>query len=228
MRTRTWIAIAIAVLILAGGVLWITRESSQGASADDDGASWLFSLAAEGGTMEEGADGTYRLTLTGIDDPITAFTDRPDRDAGLLPLERAVQSWPQVFADAAPNAVLIEHTPTGDSDSFVVVLTNPTLVSATSLAFDAALVPSDVEPTGVNNLYPVPPRAFRAASLFIDDVQTTTVNFPPRAVCMSTAGSQITPPGSVTKSSETGAFDQQCKDAGGHVTYTEGEYQTIP
>jgi hypothetical protein len=234
VNMKRWTALGLAMLLAIGLTAWITSNRSRaevGASAPD-APSWLFSLSSDGGAMTKNADGSYLLTLTGADDAITAFTDRPVRDTAIVPLKRAVLVWPQVFASAAPNAVLVEHDPQGDSDSFVVELSDPKLLTASTVTFHAEVVDNAVQPASLtpitNAVYAVPPAVFGAASLFIDDVTTTTVNIPPSAVCTSSTGSEITPPGNVPTSSETGGFDSACTTAGGTVDHTAGEHETIP
>ncbi|CAB4912275.1 unannotated protein [freshwater metagenome] len=229
----------MAFLVVIGLTAWITSNrttdataSSGSSSASSSVPSWLFSLSSDAGSMKKNADGSYLLTLTGADDAITAFTDRPVRDTAVVPLGRAVIAWPQVFASAAPNAVLVEHDPSGASDSFVVVLTDPKLLNASTVTFRAELVQNDVQPASLkpiaNAQYVVPPTSFGTVSLFIDNVTTTTVNYPAMSVCISSTGGELTPPGSVTTSSETGSFDNACKNAGGTVEQTPGTHITMP
>jgi hypothetical protein len=234
-----WMAMVVAFLVFIGLTAWITSNrstvpASAAVSTSDSSSapSWLFSLSSNAGSMKKNADGSYLLTLTGADDAITAFTDRPVRDTAVVPLSRAVLAWSQVFASAPPNAVLVEHDPSGASDSFVVELTDPKLLNASTIRFHAVLVQNDVQPASLkpiaNAQYSVPPATFGTVSLFIDDVTTTTVNYPAMSVCMSSTGGELTPPGSVTTSSETGSFDTACKNAGGYVDHTPGTHYTIP
>lgn len=234
MKLSLWvplIAIAAGVLIVT---TWIGLSKSDTAitGSDSDAPSWLFSLSADSGTMTKSEDGSYELILTEADDVFTAFTDRPYRETAFIPLARAVQAWPQVFAASAPNAVIAEHAPTGGSDSFVVELSEPRLVDSSTLAFSALPVTNTVQPPSTKNVatsaYTVPPSTFEAVSLFIDDVTTTTVNIPAMSVCTSPTGAEITPPGSITTSSDNGSFDASCAAAGGRVEDTPGTHYTMP
>jgi hypothetical protein len=65
--------------------------------------SWLFTQTSTGGTFTTTADGTHTLTLTGVDPGVTAFTDRPDRDAAVIPIDQFVREWPSMFEDSAPT-----------------------------------------------------------------------------------------------------------------------------
>ncbi len=159
-----------------------TTESSTASTGDPaadtagEAPSWLFTLTSTGGTFSTDADGTQTLTLTGIDPGVTAFTDRPDRDAAVVPADRFVQEWPSLFEDSAPNAVLVEHEPSGESDSFVVTLFDPVLDGST-LTFTAEIVDgedhSDQIPGLTATPHSEPPASFSTVSLFIDDVSAT-------------------------------------------------------
>jgi uncharacterized protein YjbI with pentapeptide repeats len=147
--------------------------------------SWLFTVTSTGGRFSTDADGTQTLTLTGIDPGVTAFTDRPDRDAAVVPADRFVQEWPSLFEDSAPNAMLVEHEPSGESDSFVVTLFDPVLDGST-LSFTAEIVEGEDHSGQIPGLtatpHREPPASFRTVSLFIDSVsgtQTSGCNIKP-------------------------------------------------
>lgn len=166
-----------------------TETTAPAAESPDDTAdgapSWLFTVTSTGGTFSTDATGTQTLTLTGIDAGVTAFTDRPDRDAAVVPADRFVQQWPSMFEDSAPNAVLVEHEPSGESDSFVVTLFDPVLDEST-LSFTAEIVDgedhSDQIPGLTATPHSEPPASFSTVSLFIDSVggaQTGDCSAPP-------------------------------------------------
>ena len=168
----------VAFAAAIAGATWWTFDRSQ-----DQNPSWLFSHTASAGSLVKQSDGNYTLTLTGIDPHVMAFTDRPIRDAVIVPAGELIVNWPTLFADSPPNAVLVEHNPSGNTDSVVLTLTNPRLTtpataSATSadtatLTFDAALITTE-HPANLKRLarglHKTPPAAFANASLFIDDV----------------------------------------------------------
>ena len=234
MNVKKWSVVALAFIVVIVVTAWITSKhsSSPVAAGDSSARSWLFSLSSDSGTMKPNADGSYLLTLNGADDSITAFTDRPNRDSAVASIARAVEVWPKVFADAAPNAVMVIHDPKGSSDSFVVELTDPHLIGASTLTFHAKVLPADVmTPSSkqlAKSLYVTPPASFKAVSMFIDDVSTTTVNIPAKSVCVDKTGAQINPPGSVNTSAETGSFDDACHEAGGTIETTPGTHTTYP
>jgi hypothetical protein len=152
-----------------------TTDSPDDAAADTtaEAPSWLFTVTSTGGTFSTDADGTQTLTLSGIDPGVTAFTDRPDRDAAVVPADRFVQEWPSMFEDSAPNAVLVEHEPSGESDSFVVTLFDPVL-DGNTLSFTAEIVDGEDHSEQIPGLtatpHREPPASFRTVSLFIDSV----------------------------------------------------------
>ena len=166
-KALAWVA-ALGVLAIAiiGG-LWFVINQGKG-----DTPSWLFSHTATSGTFEANADGTYVLMLAGIDPHVIAFTDRPYRDSAIVSASDLVRDWADLFAAAAPNAVLIEHSPTGQDDSVVITVSNPQL-DGTTLRFDAELIADEASPNLqrlAGKIHASPPTTFARASLFIDDV----------------------------------------------------------
>jgi hypothetical protein len=157
-----------AVVLLAGAVgitWWVTSRDS---AADP---SWLFSHTADGGGFVDNGDGTYTLTLTGIDPHVLAFTDRPDRDAVVVDAAGLVGMWSDFFADSDPNAVLVEHGADGAADSIVMTLRSPSL-DERGLTFTAVPLVDEV-PVNLariaGGIKEVPSASFAAASLFMDD-----------------------------------------------------------
>jgi hypothetical protein len=112
------------------------------------------------------------LVVRGFDGQVTAFTDRPFRDAKILSVGWLVSSWNELFAGSPPNAVLVEHEPDGAARSVVVELSAPQM-SGGELTYAITVLLSVPEGrlarvAGVSHENPV--RAFEAVSLFIDDV----------------------------------------------------------
>lgn len=166
-KAFTW-SVAAAVLLVAsvGVFVWSLGERQ------DDTPSWLFSQTSNSGSLQDMGDGTVVLTLNDIDAHTIGFTDRPDRDSAILMTKDFVESWPTMFADSAPNAVLVEHRPDSEANSVILTLENPTLAGST-LTFDAIVLNEEVPQSVAKHagtLHPTPPERFEAASLFIDDV----------------------------------------------------------
>jgi hypothetical protein len=190
--TMWWalVAAALVLVVVGGGVVFAVRDRTPGDAvalgdpvADATGRTWLFSQTACSGSMSEQGDGTYRLTLEQVDDHVTAFTDRPDRDTAVIPASALYDSWSDLFADSPPNAVMIEHDPIGGSDSWVVELIDPVLEGSTVTFTAIVLGEEDHSPSArrhVQELYASPPATFGDVSLFIDDVDDgSAANKPP-------------------------------------------------
>lgn len=169
MSAKVLSIITATVVLAAGaaGAMWWFLDHQQ-----DQTPSWLFSHTSDSGSLEDNGDGSFTLTLNDIDPHTMAFTDRPNRDSAIIDTADLVERWPTMFADSAPNAVLVEHQATGEANSVVLTLENPSL-SGTTLTFDALVLTEEV-PQSVENhadeIHLMPPTTFEAASLFIDDV----------------------------------------------------------
>jgi hypothetical protein len=132
----------------------------------------LFSHTADAGEIRERADGSLELVLRSFDERVTAFADRPFRDAKIETVEWLVSAWDDLFADSPPNAVLVEHDPDGVAKSVVVELSSPRL-SGGELTYAVTVL--DAVPEGrlarvAGESHENPVRSFQAVSLFIDDV----------------------------------------------------------
>ena len=199
----------VAFAAAIAGATWWTIDRGQ-----DQNPSWLLSHTASAGTLVKNSDGGYTLTLTDIDPHVMAFTDRPVRDSVILSAAQLIEQWPTLFADSPPNAVLVEHNPSGNTDSVVLTLTNPRLTTPASaaagaapatagatsaatptLTFDATFIATE-HPSNLQRLtrgfHKTPPATFANASLFIDEVASqgpgTQELFCPSLTIAPTAG----------------------------------------
>lgn len=159
----TWALGGAAVAVVAtAGVWWIVDR--------DEPAAWLFSQTSDSGSLTTDADGALTLTLRDVDPMVTAFTDRPARDAELVTTTDFVAAWPTLFAGDPPNAVLVRRAPGGAAESVVLTLGTPTL-GADGVVFPAQQVAGDL-PDHLTALAdgarPPGPGDFDAVSLFID------------------------------------------------------------
>ena len=170
VRGSAAIAVAVALAVGVASGWWLgDREQSDVTAVQE---SWLFSHTADSGEIRERSDGSLELVLRSFDEQLTAFTDRPFRDAKIEPVEWLVSQWDALFADSPPNAVLVEHDPDGATRSVVVELSTPQM-SGGELTYGITVL--DLLPEGplarVAGLsHENPVRSFEAVSLFIDDV----------------------------------------------------------
>lgn len=231
-RSTTVVVVIALVALLAGAVTWMAVADDGGSSASatpagsgapaatdgdsTDEPSWLFSVTAAGGTFTPPTGDASVLTLTGVDRRLTAFTDRPDRDAATIPIGALFAAWPEMFASDPPNAVLAVENPDGDSVSLVVTLTNPRLDGDTA-TFDARIVQTRARRPELAALLQsaagTPPATFGTARLFIDDTTEITA-------CVDKDLELVNPPGEIaTDADDTdqATFRQECNAAGGHT-----------
>jgi hypothetical protein len=161
--------------------------SSAGSSADADGApaadeaaadvSWLASQTADSGRIEFTDGEATRLVLNDVDLHTIMFSDRPERLTDVVDTAAITEQWDELFADSAPNAVLVEHRPGGETDSLVVVLSSPVLdVASRTLSYDIEVLADEDHPESVSGLtgdvHDEAPTEFLAASLFIDNMSS--------------------------------------------------------
>ena len=174
MKRNRAMAAIVVIAAAFGAVGWFVGSRS----ANDDSPSWLFSHTAASGTVAENADGSYTITLTGVDSRVIAFTDRPNRDAGTIEASEYYANWQSMFGTSAPNAVLVEHTAVNGADSLVVTMYSPQLTT-NGLQFRATLLEDEdaiqrLQPL-VGALHVGMPSQFAGVSLFID-AWPTSVN----------------------------------------------------
>lgn len=214
-KSVSWFAALVVTAVVAAGATWflVGRDGSE--------PSWLFSQTADAGTFSTDADGVSTLTLIDVDPGVIGFTDRPDRDTAVIAVERFVEAWPTMFADSAPNAVLVEHQPDGESDSFVVELSDPRL-DGTTLSFTAEVLDGE-DHSGIAGVtvtpHTDPPAKFQTVSLFIDD---TPAGYFGNAFACYKDGKLLDPPGYTPASLHPDAappsdFEEECVEEGGEV-----------
>ena len=75
-------------------------------AADPNPINLLFVEEAAGGTLTGPDDQHLTLTLTGLRDYVTSYSDRPIRAASLMPNQQFVDMWHNYFRTSPPNAVL--------------------------------------------------------------------------------------------------------------------------
>ena len=216
---------------MIGGLGFVIGSRTSSSSASDSASnstnpspsdpSWLLPQPAQFGSMTPNPDGTYQLIMEGVDADVIAFTDRPDRDTGILTIPQMTKAWASAFADSAPNGVLVAHHLGAPADSIVVELFNPrfdgtTMTYTVRVLADENISKNIVGDTSTTQV-PTPAPTFFAASLFIDNLNL-------RYACLTTDGNQdeIYPPGDVPAGGPTQAWYAQCKAAGGGIGETFG------
>lgn len=182
---RTSHASTAFAVVLALGIVGVLAHLVNRLVDDDDTPalatgeiSWLYSQTADGAELDDLGDGAYRLILRDVDPHTIQFSDRPDRLVEVIDTARLVHNWDTLFADSAPNAVLVEHEPSGGTDSLVVVLTDPMYdIAARTLSYAVEILADELHPerlTALVDHHQRPPVAMRAVSLFIDSVEDAT------------------------------------------------------
>lgn len=93
---------------------------------------YLFMQTAKHGTLTQTGKSTYQLVLIDTPTQIAYFTDRPQRDSGLMPIEKFTQFWTNKaladnFTEVPPNVAITMKMADGKGQGFVAVFSKPTL-----------------------------------------------------------------------------------------------------
>jgi hypothetical protein len=123
-------AILSGTIAVVGVVMALTLSGcgsdSTNTSEPSDTAPLLFTVTSEGSRIKATDDGGYLLLLDHVDNHSIWFTDRPDRQSGVLETGNFVNSWGAFgFEEVPPNAALIAHDGAGLAETAVVTLSNP-------------------------------------------------------------------------------------------------------
>lgn len=176
MRRPRFLVVLLAVVGLVMAACGSVSQSSSPAVTS------LWVVTATGGTIagvgDDTGSETLTVTLTGVRDHATQFTDRPARDAYVMSTADFVDRWRPWFADSPPNAVL-SFLEAGDAmpHAIVLVVDDPVYdEAAETVTFAAQHVhrqpdphPDAIEAVTVPSRRP--PQVFMSASLFIDTAQ---------------------------------------------------------
>lgn len=111
--------------------------ASEEAAAKEQ-TSVLLVAEAKSGTFTKADNGTYTLSMSGVEPDMVWFTDRPARHAGRVEVQKALDA---LYEDASgpPNAALSSaHPETGEEQIVIVELTDPQYDAASAtLSFNA-------------------------------------------------------------------------------------------
>ena len=192
-------AVAILGTILFQGRIGTTSNAKPGVTgtpdatvAAADSAQYLFTQSYTGGTISGPNNHNLLVTLHGLRRAVTAFTDRPERQANLLATSDFYQLWDSWFETDPPNGVL-SFTPEGSKEpvGIVVRLTDPHYFAATgTVVYHAVKIPKSdqlfpgaqalVTPSDDDPNYHNRTKSFGPGMLFIDDAssfQTSLTGF---------------------------------------------------
>jgi hypothetical protein len=139
MRTPIPAIVAALVLTACASTKPQPQQSPVVEVASSNEPVFLWSMASADGSLAGPDDQNLRLTMTGVDEFVTRFTDRPDRTATAVDTRDFFERWEQRFASIPPNAVLSYSLGSGQAPTQIVVtLTNPEYdPEAQTLSFDA-------------------------------------------------------------------------------------------
>lgn len=143
---------------------------------------FLFVQPFDAGTWapKAGEEGTFVLTLTGVAEDTTYFSDRPERITGLAPTQPFLDGLGFGVANP-PNAAIVAQTDSGEQDVLIVQLFDPVYdAAAATLAYDAKIL-ADYGGRGLAHLAQQQAdyefeSSFGEGSLFIDDCPDSTDN----------------------------------------------------
>lgn len=136
----------------------------------------LLALEADTGVLTAVGTGdaaTYTLALSGLDQQMAVFADRPLRQGTLMPVSDLVDLWKQGGTDSftahPPNAAITTHTASGELHIGVGTLTDP--------AYDPATGTLTVTVTFIGA--PLPDHNLGNTSLLIDNAPVIVGQGPP-------------------------------------------------
>lgn len=175
INIRRLFAVLSLALLSIGALLYVLVIRDNGTANNE--VSWLYSQTSDSAELDDLGAGNYRLIMRGVDLHTIQFSDRPDRLVDIIKTSNIVDAWDTYFETSAPNAVLVEHEPTGESDSLVVVLERPRYdIAAAELSYDITILTDEEHPERLKKLansYAKAPVSMKAVSLFIDSVTTS-------------------------------------------------------
>lgn len=143
--------------------------------------SLLVVLSAKSGAIKKSAD-SYHLTLNNVTPRVLWFTDRPNRKAGFISINKFItQWWPKAFKKSAPNAAEVHASMSaqvnGRMQPLAIELKNPKLSNG-NLSYDIMVLPGDTIKAGT----------LKTPVLFIDDFFGCTNSGPQSCECYGTCG----------------------------------------
>ena len=131
---RFWVLVACVVCV-GGSTVASASTTNAAAKAGKSKASMLFSLSGDNALLVPvaGTRGQYSFSMPirSSSSQVTMFTDRPEREAGVLTIDQFVQMWSSggtnSFASDPPNAAIVYSSPAGKSKTMIVEMSNPSI-----------------------------------------------------------------------------------------------------
>jgi hypothetical protein len=192
MRNRafaTIVVLSMAILTLSSGVQAEETAEIQAdnGTAEEKPVSYMFVQSAQSGTLVPvaGADNRYILTLMGTSPQTIAFSHRPERVVGQVPLQKFLDGM--CFSpENGPNAALEILEANEEEDLAVVELFDPEYDAANkTLKYNVSIVSQPNLSYAVFNerADKALPETFGPAALFIDDCADGYMTCAKSAIC---------------------------------------------
>lgn len=192
--------------LMAAAAISVAVAPSTGAAEEKpagEQVSLLYSLTGDAGSMRllPGSGNRYAFTLSGADERIVWFSNRPARHSGTLPTAGFVEQWTGLgFAEDPPNVAITVHEPDGATDTIVAVMRKPSINKSGTLRATMEVLSTERARALTGNLArhgdshdATIPRRLGSVSVFIDDVDGTwIVNGCPIQPFASCSGADLT------------------------------------
>lgn len=136
MRVSQRFLVLVACVVFVGGSTVASASTTNAAAkAGKSEASMLFSLSGDNALLVPvaGTRGQYSFSMPirSQSSQVTMFTDRPEREAGVLTIDQFVQMWSSggtnSFASDPPNAAIVYSSPAGKSKTMIVEMSDPSI-----------------------------------------------------------------------------------------------------
>jgi hypothetical protein len=112
--------LARSVFIVALLVLPVVNSAAQESTPEPTSARWLFTIGFNAATIQTRGDAGATLILTGLHPYVVAFTDAPQRQTAVLPLEDAITFVNTGWVEP-PNADVVAQSVDAGTDYQIVV-----------------------------------------------------------------------------------------------------------
>jgi hypothetical protein len=134
----------------AGGGLGLSLLSATGARAEEDRPMLMFVQLASSTVVDDAAK---TIRLVNLSPQTLYFSDRPDRIAGHVKLDRYLTDWTAAagadnFAADPPNAALSVYQPGKDDSAVSIIEISNPRVDGADLLYDYKVIHSDAPVSG--------------------------------------------------------------------------------